>query len=305
TTTGKISTTWTQINLSGNLRWVSSVYLTTATTSTTLPPIASYARATADLMIRTTSGTDYVSLGDIPKGTILSLTGKITNGMAQIIWKDALRWVNNTYLTPVSSSTEVTPPPVPPTIGTRYATTLLDIRTTSGTDSVTLTSVPAGTALKITGVVENGRAQIVYIGAVRWVTAIYLSVTKPTTVITPPETTSDMAAKVIAFAKAQIGKPYVYGAAGPDAYDCSGLTMSAFRTVGISLPRTSSQQYLVGRRVTLSQLQPGDLVFFYTPVSHVGIYLGSGKIVHASNPRTDILIGDLASMPFVGGVRMG
>lgn len=304
TTTGRISTTWTQISLNGNLRWVSSVYLTTAT-SLTLPPIASYARATADLMIRTTSGSDFVSLGDIPKGTVLSLTGKVTNGMAEIIWKGALRWVNNAYLVPVSPTSTVTPPPVPPTIGTRYATTLLDIRTTSGTDSVTITAVPAGTALKITGVVENGRAQIVYIGAIRWVTARYLTTTRPTTVISPPETVAELAAKVIAFATAQIGKPYVYGAAGPDAYDCSGLTMSAFRTVGITLPRTSSQQYQVGRRVTLSQLQPGDLVFFYTPVSHVGIYIGDGKIVHASNPRTDILIGNLSSMPFVGGVRIG
>lgn len=306
TTTGKISTTWTQIDLGGKLRWVSSVYLVTGSAPTTLPPIASYARATTDLLIRTTSGSDYVSLGEIVKGTVLPLTGKVTNGMAQIIWKDALRWVNNAYLTPVSSSSGVTPPPVPPTIGTRYATTLLNIRTTSGADSVTITAVPAGTALKITGVVENGRAQIVYNGAVRWVTALYLSTTAPKPTTSPtPEILTARAERIIAFAVAQLDKPYVYGAAGPDAYDCSGLTMSAYRSVGITLPRTSNQQYSVGTRLTLAQLQPGDLVFYYSPVSHVAIYVGNGRIIHAANPRSGILYASVTSMPFMGGGRIG
>ncbi|HNV09791.1 MAG TPA: SH3 domain-containing protein [Propionibacteriaceae bacterium] len=307
TLTGKVSSTWSQITQNGTLRWVSTAYLTTSTSATSLPPVTGYGRATTDLMIRTTSGSDYTSLGDIPKGTILSLTGTVTNGMAQIIWKDALRWVNNSYVAPVDATSTVPAPPVPATIGTRYATTLLDIRTTSGTDSITVTSVPKGTALKITGVVENGRAQVVYIGAVRWVTALYLSVTAPagTTVVTPPATPSEMAAKVIAYATAQLGKPYVWGATGPNSFDCSGLSLLAYRTVGITLPRVSSQQYQVGQRVTLSQLRPGDLVFYYTPVSHVGIYIGNGMIIHAANPRAGIKYASVTSMPFRGGSRMG
>jgi cell wall-associated NlpC family hydrolase len=70
------------------------------------------------------------------------------------------------------------------------------------------------------------------------------------------------AGKVIAYAKAQIGKPYLWGATGPDAFDCSGLTMTAYRAAGITIPRTSQQQWAYGPQVPASQVQPGDLVFF-------------------------------------------
>ncbi|HRC14000.1 MAG TPA: C40 family peptidase, partial [Dermatophilaceae bacterium] len=115
---------------------------------------------------------------------------------------------------------------------------------------------------------------------------------------------SGRAAQAVAFAKAQVGKAYVYGATGPNAYDCSGLTGAAYRSAGISLPRTSSAQYGVGTRVSLRQLQPGDLVFYYSPISHVGIYVGNGMIVHAANPRSGVRYASVTSMPFSGGVRL-
>ncbi|WP_019814041.1 C40 family peptidase [Saccharomonospora saliphila] len=77
------------------------------------------------------------------------------------------------------------------------------------------------------------------------------------------------------------GSPYVWGATGPSQFDCSGLTQWAYNQAGISIPRTSSSQSQFGTPVPRSQLQPGDLVFFYNPVSHVGIYLGNGQMVHA------------------------
>ncbi|GAA3736353.1 C40 family peptidase [Salinactinospora qingdaonensis] len=86
------------------------------------------------------------------------------------------------------------------------------------------------------------------------------------------------------FAYAQVGKPYVYGASGPDSYDCSGLTMRAWAQGGVSLPRTTYAQAEVGQRVSRSALQPGDLVFFYGSLGHMGIYAGNGQMVHA--PRT-------------------
>ena len=85
-------------------------------------------------------------------------------------------------------------------------------------------------------------------------------------------------------AAGQLGKSYRWGAAGPASFDCSGLTSFAFRQAGITLPRSSSQQARVGRSVGLDELRPGDLVFFYNPVSHVGIYAGDGKMIHA--PQT-------------------
>ena len=86
---------------------------------------------------------------------------------------------------------------------------------------------------------------------------------------------------VIDTAMAQRGKPYVWAAAGPDSFDCSGLVLYAFRAAGISLPHSSSMQSQIGRPVSRAEALPGDLVFFYTPVSHIGIYLGNGLQVHA------------------------
>ncbi|MFD5948599.1 NlpC/P60 family protein [Streptomyces collinus] len=92
--------------------------------------------------------------------------------------------------------------------------------------------------------------------------------------------------KALAFARAQIGKPYVWGAVGPGSYDCSGLTQAAWKAAGVDLPRTTYDQVNAGTTVPLSQAQPGDLVFFYDDVTHVGIYIGNGMMIHAPKPGT-------------------
>ncbi|MFR0357763.1 NlpC/P60 family protein [Streptomyces sediminimaris] len=92
------------------------------------------------------------------------------------------------------------------------------------------------------------------------------------------------AAKALAFARAQIGKPYVWGATGPDSYDCSGLTQAAWKAAGVSLPRTTYDQVDAGTTVSLADAQPGDLIFFYDDISHVGIYIGNGMMIHAPKP---------------------
>lgn len=107
------------------------------------------------------------------------------------------------------------------------------------------------------------------------------------------------------FAMAQLGDPYVYGGNGPDVWDCSGLTVAAWRQAGVSLPRSSSSQISAGTRVSTSNLQPGDLVFYYSPISHVGIYIGGGDIVHATHPGDVVSVDPLHSMPLSGATRPG
>ena len=97
-------------------------------------------------------------------------------------------------------------------------------------------------------------------------------------------------------AMAQIGDPYVWGAAGPNAFDCSGLTRYAYAAAGISLPHSSSMQSRMGVPVSRSQLQPGDLLFFYSPVSHVGMYIGNGQMVHASTSGVPVKTAAIGSM---------
>jgi len=113
------------------------------------------------------------------------------------------------------------------------------------------------------------------------------------------------AAAAVQYVMAQVGDAYVYGAAGPDAFDCSGLTMMAWAQAGVSLPHSSSAQYSSGARVSESQLMPGDLVFYYSPISHVEMYIGNGLIAGAANPGAGVRVADLHSMPYVGAVRPG
>lgn len=99
-----------------------------------------------------------------------------------------------------------------------------------------------------------------------------------------------------AVSKVKIGA-YVWSRSGPSQFDCSGLMLAAYRSVGISLPHSSRAQANVGKAVSRSELQPGDLIFWYHPIHHVGMYIGNGKIVHARNPRADLVIQTLASYP--------
>jgi cell wall-associated NlpC family hydrolase len=105
----------------------------------------------------------------------------------------------------------------------------------------------------------------------------------PTPASFPKVAASGGAAKAVAYAKAQVGKPYAYGASGPGSFDCSGLTMSAWARAGVSLPHSSSAQYSATRHISSSELQPGDLIFYYSPISHVAIYVGGGMQVAATH----------------------
>ncbi|WP_235485255.1 C40 family peptidase [Streptomyces roseoverticillatus] len=114
---------------------------------------------------------------------------------------------------------------------------------------------------------------------------------------------TERAARAVAFAYAALGKPYVWGATGPAAFDCSGLTQAAWQAAGVSLPRTTYTQINAGRRVSRSALAPGDLVFFYSGISHVGLYVGGGKMIHAPHPGAPVRIAPVDEMPFAGASR--
>jgi cell wall-associated NlpC family hydrolase len=120
---------------------------------------------------------------------------------------------------------------------------------------------------------------------------------------TPDSSYSAKAQKVIAFAKKQLGKPYVWGATGPNSYDCSGLTQDAWKAGGVSLPRTTWDQVKVGTKVSKSAMKPGDLIFFYDDISHVGIYVGNGQMIHAPKPGANVRYESIEYMPFHSAVR--
>jgi cell wall-associated NlpC family hydrolase len=94
----------------------------------------------------------------------------------------------------------------------------------------------------------------------------------------------------VRFALAQVGKPYAFGAAGPSAYDCSGLTMASWHAAGVNLPHSALEQYSYGRHINFDELRPGDLLFFYQPIGHVTIYIGHGLMVSAPEPGEDVKV---------------
>ncbi|MFD4874283.1 NlpC/P60 family protein [Streptomyces sp. NPDC058420] len=113
------------------------------------------------------------------------------------------------------------------------------------------------------------------------------------------------AERAVDFAMAQMGKPYVWGAVGPSSYDCSGLTSTAWAAAGHPIPRTSQAQWQGLRHVSLSSAQPGDLIIYFNDATHVGMYIGQGRIVHAPRPGRSVTVAPAASMPILGVVRPG
>ena len=116
---------------------------------------------------------------------------------------------------------------------------------------------------------------------------------------------SGRGAQALAYARAQLGEPYVRNGDGPSSWDCSGLTMMAWGSVGVSLPHSASQQYSRGSVVSKGDLQLGDLVFFYSDIHHVALYAGNGQVIHAPRPGKSVEYIKMSYMPYAGARRPG
>ncbi|WP_055533051.1 C40 family peptidase [Streptomyces graminilatus] len=111
--------------------------------------------------------------------------------------------------------------------------------------------------------------------------------------------------KAVEFATAQVGKPYEWGAEGPGTFDCSGLTSAAWAAAGIPIPRTSQEQWAQLPHVDIKDMRPGDLIVYFDDASHIAMYVGDGKIVHAPRPGRTVTITGAGSMRILGVVRPG
>jgi cell wall-associated NlpC family hydrolase len=114
---------------------------------------------------------------------------------------------------------------------------------------------------------------------------------------------SEEGGKAVQFATDQLGKPYVWGAEGPNSYDCSGLTSQAWAAAGAPIPRTSQEQWKQLRHVDVKDMRPGDLIIYFSDASHVAMYIGDGAIIHAPRPGRTVTIAGAGSMPILGVVR--
>ncbi|KAH0790985.1 SH3-domain-containing protein [Histomonas meleagridis] len=130
-----------------------------------------------------------------------------------------------------------------------------------------------------------------------YVARMYVTVGKPR------PTSNGTGDSIVAKARSKLGCKYVYGATGPNTFDCSGLTQWCHKQVGISIPRTASQQSQQGTKVSQANLKPGDVCCFYSPVSHVGIYIGNGNCIHAPKPGDVVKTTGIKYMNFQFGRR--
>ncbi|MFE5209055.1 NlpC/P60 family protein [Streptomyces sp. NPDC056600] len=117
------------------------------------------------------------------------------------------------------------------------------------------------------------------------------------------DATSDSARRAIAYASGQLGKPYVWGAEGPDSFDCSGLTSQAWAAAGYGIPRTSQEQWRRLHRVPVQQMRPGDLIIYNSDATHVAMYVGDGLMIHAPRPGRSVTVAGAGTMPILGVVR--
>lgn len=177
--TGTVSGSYSQVVYNSDTLWAATSYLATSVgaPSQSLPATTGKVQATAALMIRTTNDRNFMSLGDVARGTILEVTGVLQGGLAQVLWQGNVRWVNNSYVTRIEGATAPVVPVAPGTT-TQYATANLNVWS-AATGTVYSGEIAHGSAVQVTGAVVSGRAEIVVNGAVRWVTAKYLSASKP------------------------------------------------------------------------------------------------------------------------------
>ena len=280
---------WHKIKASnGKIGWVSGDYIKVSSGSTSQPSTSTTkATVTAtSLNVRSGAGTSYSVITKLPKGTVVDVLESASNGWKKIKTSGGTTgWVSGEYLTTGSAGNSSTNNS---TSQTSYKATVntdsLNMRKGAGTSYSVITKLSKGTVVDVLESASNGWKKIkTSNGTIGWVSGSYLA----NSVVEQPSTPStNKVQAVIDLAHKQLGKPYVWGAEGPNSFDCSGLIYYVYKNAaGITLPRTSSAQYSAGVAVSRSNLKAGDLIFSSTDgtgnITHVAIYVGDGQMIHA------------------------
>ena len=280
---------WHKIKASnGKIGWVSGDYIKVSSGSTSQPSTSTTkATVTAtSLNVRSGAGTSYSVITKLPKGTVVDVLESASNGWKKIKTSGGTTgWVSGEYLTTGSAGNSSTNNS---TSQTSYKATVntdsLNMRKGAGTSYSVITKLSNGTVVDVLESALNGWKKIkTSNGTIGWVSGSYLANGVVEQTSTP---STNKVQAVIDLAHKQLGKPYVWGAEGPNSFDCSGLIYYVYKNAAsITLPRTSSDQYSAGVAVSRSNLKAGDLIFSSTDgtgnITHVAIYVGDGQMIHA------------------------
>jgi uncharacterized protein YgiM (DUF1202 family) len=181
-------------------------------------------------------------------------------------------------------------------------TETLKVRGEPNTDSIVITLIPIEEELEVVDIMENGWIKFMLDDEEAYVSGDYVDVEErlekavTLTELQYGQGVSDVRVSLVQYAKQFVGNPYVWGGTSlTNGADCSGFTLSIYKKYGVSLPHHAASQAQLGTKVDISNLQPGDLVFYAKngSINHVAIYIGNGQVVHASNPKTGIKISNL------------
>ena len=280
---------WHKIKASnGKIGWVSGDYIKVSSGSTSQPSTSTTkATVTAtSLNVRSGAGTSYSVITKLSKGTVVDVLESASNGWKKIKTSGGTTgWASGDYLTTGSAGNSSTDNS---TSQTSYKATVntdsLNMRKGAGTSYSVITKLSNGTVVDVLESASNGWKKIkTSNGTIGWVSGSYLANGVVEQTSTP---STNKVQAVIDLAHKQLGKPYVWGAEGPNSFDCSGLIYYVYKNAAsITLPRTSSDQYSAGVAVSRSNLKAGDLIFSSTDgtgnITHVAIYVGDGQMIHA------------------------
>ena len=182
-------------------------------------------------------------------------------------------------------------------------TQTLKVRGEPNTESIVITLIPQGEELEVVEVMENGWIKFLLDDEEAYVSGEYVDVEErlkkavTLTELMYGQGVSDVRVDLVQYAKQFVGNPYVWGGVSlTKGADCSGFTLSIFKKYGVSLPHHAASQAQMGKRVSMSEIQPGDLVFYAKngSINHVAIYIGNGQVIHASSPKTGIIISSVS-----------
>lgn len=268
------------------------------------------------LRVRSEASTSSEVVTNLDNGTKVDVISTVEDGWYQIACEGVTGFVSSDYLVvdaaegAVSAVSAVAPASavaVSQAAEPRYGkvtASSLNVRTGPGTGYDKAASLRAGKVVEIKGE-SNGWYQI---------DSGYISAEYVVIVDAAEAAKSGKGQEIADFAKSLVGSPYVYGGSSPKGFDCSGFTTYVYKHFGYSINRTASSQMDNGTAVSMSELQPGDLVFFKKSgsgskrASHVGIYIGGSQFVHASTAKVGVIISNMSdayyTSGFVGGRRM-
>jgi len=315
TRTGICDNGWSRVDYNGSSAYIKSEYLTSVEPA--VPAVeeaeetTEVVYATAGVNVRVAASTSSDIKGVLVIGASVTRTAE-SDGWSRVEYNGETCYVKSDYLssekpvveTPQQVQTEQpaqkpSGPAVTDVDETVYATDGVNIRKSYTTSSDKIGSLAAGSSIRRTGKLDNGWSRVEWSGNVGYINSDYLTTEKPavaaapTTTATSTSSNSSLGQQIVDYACQWVGYPYVYGGNNlSTGVDCSGFTQQVYLHFGYSIPRRASIQATVGTSVSISDLQPGDLVFYgdSTGVGHVTIYIGNEQVVHASTPEKGIII---------------